>query len=121
MQNDKCPEGEKAQKKFYKNKGLMATWDDSESEEDSKEEQATIALMGITKIEPEAELSSEDELDSDEDELYPILKKHDCYNQEEEDSEDDSNVDFAHITSTEDDSAVDLTPEAESDSSKEDK
>src|ERR1044072_5671199 len=73
MQNDKCPEGEKAQKKFYKKKGLMATWDDSESEEDSEEEQATIALMGIAKFESEAELSSEDESDSDEDEVLSLF------------------------------------------------
>src|SRR3954464_6721458 len=42
----KTLEGE-SQKKFHKKKGLMATWDDSESELDSEGEQANLALMAI--------------------------------------------------------------------------
>src|ERR1044072_7834903 len=45
----------------------MATWDDSESkEEDSDEEQASIALMAITEAGSELDPPSEDESDSDE-------------------------------------------------------
>ena len=68
---NECPKHQKERrpKKFYKKKGLKATWDDSQSEEDSEEEQATIALMGITKFESEAELSSEDGSDSDKDKV----------------------------------------------------
>src|SRR4051812_56400 len=46
---NECPklQKENPKKKFHKKKGLMATWDDSESESesDSKGEQANIALM----------------------------------------------------------------------------
>src|ERR1044072_5235131 len=55
-------------KKFHKGrKELMATWDDSESEEgDSEEEQAATALMARTGKEIEVESASEAESDSDE-------------------------------------------------------
>src|SRR3954466_11881640 len=44
---NECPklQKENPKKKFHKKKGLMATWDDSESESDSKGEQTNFALM----------------------------------------------------------------------------
>src|SRR4051812_25178881 len=44
---NECPklQKENPKKKFHKKKGLMATWDDSESESDTQGEQANIALM----------------------------------------------------------------------------
>src|SRR4051812_23398250 len=58
---------EKPKKKFHKKKGLMATWDDSdssESESDSEGEQTNIALMDT--IDDEAESTSESESDFEE-------------------------------------------------------
>src|ERR1044072_1090904 len=43
----------------------MATWDDSESEEDSEEEQAAIAFMARTEAGSEVDLTSEDESDEE--------------------------------------------------------
>src|ERR1044072_8673265 len=67
---NECPKLKKdgKPKKFHKGrKGLMATWDDSESEEgDSEEEQAATALMARTGKEIEVESASEAESDSDE-------------------------------------------------------
>src|SRR3954468_17601623 len=44
---NECPklQKENPKNKFHKKKGLMATWDDSESESDSEGEQANFALM----------------------------------------------------------------------------
>src|SRR3954466_2775888 len=44
-----CPnlQKENPKKKFHKKKGLMATWDESEDESDSEDEQANCALMAI--------------------------------------------------------------------------
>src|SRR4051812_9755115 len=44
---NECPklQKENPKKKFHKKKGLMATWDDLESESDSEGEQANLALM----------------------------------------------------------------------------
>src|SRR3954468_20606679 len=44
---NECPklQKENPKKKFHKKKGLMATWDDSEDESDSEDEQANFALM----------------------------------------------------------------------------
>src|SRR3954465_9009954 len=58
---------EKPKKKFQKKKGLMATWDDSdasESESDSKDEQANIVLMAT--IDDGSESTSESDSDSKE-------------------------------------------------------
>src|ERR1044072_2577858 len=66
---NECPKlkRDRKPKKFHKGKkGLMATWDDSESEEEnSDEEHATIALMARTDAESEAEPTPEAESDSD--------------------------------------------------------
>src|SRR3954454_18568614 len=44
---NECPQLQKEhpKKKFHKKKGLMATWDESEDESDSEDEQANCALM----------------------------------------------------------------------------
>src|SRR3954462_4325600 len=64
-----CPklQKEKPKKKFHKKKGLMATWDDSnssESESDSEGKQANITLMAT--VDDEAESTSESDSDSEE-------------------------------------------------------
>src|ERR1044072_852448 len=66
---NECPKlkNDRRSKKYDKKKGLMATWDDLESEgENSDEEQAAIALMAITEAGSEVDQPSEDESDSDE-------------------------------------------------------
>src|ERR1044072_9482246 len=68
---NECPKlkKDKKPKKLVKKKGLMATWDDSDSEvEGSEEEQAAHALMARTD-ESEAEPTSEAESDSEENEV----------------------------------------------------
>src|SRR4051812_49736852 len=44
---NECPklQNENPKKKFHKKKGLMATWDESEDDSDSEDEQANCALM----------------------------------------------------------------------------
>src|ERR1044072_9418693 len=75
---NECPKlkKDKDPKKFHKGKkGLMATWDDSDSEEeDSEEERAVTAFMDRTEGDSEVEPTSEGESDSDkEDEgLFPF-------------------------------------------------
>src|SRR4051812_33048971 len=64
---NECPKHhrEKPKKKFEKKKGLMATWDNSDSsdqESDSEDEQANIALMAT--VDEESESTSD--LDSEE-------------------------------------------------------
>src|SRR3954467_6920492 len=67
--NSECPKlrKEKPKKKFHKKKGLMATWDDSDSSEselDSEGEHANIALMAT--VDAESECTSESESNSQE-------------------------------------------------------
>ena len=55
-----CPklQRERPKKKFGKKKGMMATWDDSESSEDesdSEDENANLALMATTTDESDCE------------------------------------------------------------------
>src|ERR1044072_8194459 len=81
---NECPKLQKDRKpkKFLKSKKvLMATWDDSESEEeDCEEEQAAFALMARTDEESEGKCSSEADSNSDEEDevhsyfSYPELK-----------------------------------------------
>ena len=62
---NECPKLKK-DKKFAKKKGLMATWDDSDSEEEvSGDEQAARALMATTNDGSEDEQTSEAESDSE--------------------------------------------------------
>src|ERR1044072_6269169 len=66
--NIDCPllKKERKPKKFQNKKGLMATWDDSESEEgDSDEEQAAVALMASDGVRSEVLVTSEADSDSD--------------------------------------------------------
>jgi hypothetical protein len=79
MKKDRSPK-----KKFSKGKkGLMATWDDSESEEeDFDEEKANIALMATTddpegSEEPKDKVLSESESDSDSEEVFSNLSRYD--------------------------------------------
>ena len=65
-----CPKlkkDKKPKKVFKAKKGLMATWDDSESEdEDSDEEHANVALMAnASDYVSESGLTTDDESDSD--------------------------------------------------------
>ena len=57
---------ERPKKNFRgKKKGMMATWDDSESsKDDSEEEKANMALMTCTKA-PAEKIQSESESESD--------------------------------------------------------
>src|SRR3954470_17758193 len=71
---NECPklQREKPKKKFEKKKGLMATWDDSDSsdqESDSKDEQANIALMATV------DEGSESTSDSDSEEVFSELSR----------------------------------------------
>ncbi|XP_050899820.1 uncharacterized protein LOC127106581 [Lathyrus oleraceus] len=64
-------------------KGLMATWDDSESKgEDSDEEKTNVALMATTEDrisseEPYDKVSSESKSDSDSEEVFSNLSRYD--------------------------------------------
>ena len=81
---NECPELQKGRmpKELHKGKKiLMATWDDSESEEeDYEEEQAAFALMARTDEGPEEKRPSEADSNSDEEDevhsyfSYPELK-----------------------------------------------
>src|ERR1044072_6054850 len=81
---NECPELQKGRKPKELHKGkkiLMATWDDTEPEdEDSEEEQAAFALMARTDEGPEGKRSSEADSNSDEEDevhclfSYPELK-----------------------------------------------
>src|ERR1044072_8029806 len=63
---NECPKLKK-DKKSDKKKGLMATWDDSDSEEEvSEDEQAALALMATTNGASEDEQTPEAESDSEE-------------------------------------------------------
>ncbi|XP_058776384.1 uncharacterized protein LOC131650702 [Vicia villosa] len=69
---NECPKlrkYKKPKKVFEAEKGLMATWDDSDSEEeDFKEEQANVAPMdeaNTSEVISESELTTDDESDSD--------------------------------------------------------
>lgn len=79
MKNERRPK-----KKFSKGKKeMMATWDDSESEEeDSDEEQANVALMATTadlegSEEPKDNMLSELESDSGSEEIFSELSHFD--------------------------------------------
>src|ERR1044072_6921563 len=69
---------ERKPKKFQNKKGLMATWDDSESEEeDSDEVRAAVALMASSGAKSDDILTSEAESDSDEeDEVLSPFSPH---------------------------------------------
>src|SRR3954470_16131621 len=73
---NECPklQKEKPKKKFHKKKGLMATWDDSDSsksESNSEGEQANIALMATIDD------GSESASDSDSEEVFSELSRED--------------------------------------------
>src|SRR4051812_6480949 len=60
---NECPklQKENPKKKFHKKKGLMATWDDSESESNSEGEQANLALMATVDDGSESTSKSDSE------------------------------------------------------------
>ncbi|XP_058748093.1 uncharacterized protein LOC131620924 [Vicia villosa] len=73
---NKCPrlQREKPRKKFEKKKGMMATWDESDSSDqdsDSEDEQANIALMATV------DAKKESTSDSDSDEVFSELTRED--------------------------------------------
>src|SRR4051812_48129626 len=64
----KTSEG-KSQEEFHKKKGLMATWDESEEESDSEDEQANFALMATEDD------GSESTSESDSEEVFSELSR----------------------------------------------
>src|SRR3954463_16662440 len=60
---NECPklQKENPKKKFHKKKGLMATWDESEDDSDSEDEQANCALMAAEDNESESTSESDSE------------------------------------------------------------
>src|SRR3954469_23629094 len=74
---NECPklQKENPKKKFHKKKGLMATWDDSdsESEPDSEGEQANIALMATVDD------GSESTTESDSEEVFSELSREEFF------------------------------------------
>src|SRR4051812_37370013 len=68
---NECPQLQKEhpKKKFHKKKGLMATWDESEDEYDSEDEQANCALMATEDD------GSESTSESDSEEVFSELTR----------------------------------------------
>src|SRR3954463_12703337 len=68
---NECPQLQKEhpKKKFHKKKGLMATWDESEDESDSEDEQANCALMATEDD------GSESTSESDSEEVFSELTR----------------------------------------------
>src|SRR4051812_8072117 len=68
---NECPnlQKENPKKKFHKKKGLMATWDESEDESDSEDEQANCALMATEDD------GSESTSESDSEEVFSELSR----------------------------------------------
>src|SRR3954469_21361829 len=68
---NECPklQKENPKKMFHKKKSLMATWDDSEYESDSEDEQANFALMATEDD------GSESTLESDSEEVFSELSR----------------------------------------------
>src|SRR3954469_17785174 len=68
---NECPklQKENPKKKFHKKKGLMATWDESEDESDSEDEQANCTLMATEDD------GSESTLESDSEEVFSELTR----------------------------------------------
>src|SRR3954471_7683636 len=65
----KTSEGKSPKKKFHKKKGLMETWDESEDDSDSEDEQANCALMATEDD------GSESTSESDSEEVFSELTR----------------------------------------------